>query len=121
MGNPPKAADFSAIFPGKVLPKRRVYAIKEEAKCEERENSDFAQPERGAATGCKPSRRAPLGSPGSGLREQDGFLRRYRRVSARPAWGANAGGTAEGLRLSSLFEGRRALIFLPENEKEALR
>ncbi|MBD5150687.1 MAG: hypothetical protein HDT18_10070 [Oscillibacter sp.] len=35
----------------KGLPKSNLYAIKKRAKCEERENSGFAEPKRGAVTG----------------------------------------------------------------------
>jgi len=53
-------------------------------KCEERENSGKIQSREGWPPAESRPAGIPLGSPWSGLWEQDGRLRRYRSASARP-------------------------------------
>ena len=83
-------------LPKRDLPKRKLCVIKEGVNCEERENSGFTEHQRGAVTGCKPPRHAPLGSPGSGPRERDGGPPLQGRQVPALLRG-NAGGTAEGV------------------------
>ena len=90
---------ISSMIFKKGVAKSAPVCYKERSKMRGTGKEGVGPPQREAAAGCKPPWCVSLGSPGSGPRERDGVLRRYRESSAGPLRGRECG----------WYRGRRSL------------